>query len=271
MSADSPPSGRRNEGGYLFVRKGARRVSIDEALPGRTPRLPPVAELLATAPGRGGLRYVRPALDPGAVDPHLCFFQSPSAPICDLYRSAAAELEGHCAGVRRLLVTSPRGMAGRTISAINLASALAERDRVVLVDLHRRRPGIARAFGLADQGGLVAALRHRRRSPGSPIDVTLLAERLAALFIEPDAPPDVLRLGELRPILDAIDGAADRVIIDGPPVLDGDAVFDLAALVEGVLIVAEPADLASGDYERTLERFEGRRIVGVLLNDRGGR
>ena len=268
MTDDAPPS-RRTEGGYLFVRKGARRVSIDEALPGRIQGLPSVDALLRSPEGPGGIRYVRPTLDPAAVDPRLCFFQSPSAPVCDLYRASAAELQGHAEGVVRILVTSPRGGAGRTISAINIASALAEHDRVVLVDLHRRRPGMARAFGLTDQEGLVAALRRRRRAPGSPIDVTLLAERLFALFIEADAPPGVLGLGALRAVLDALAASADRVLIDGPPVLDGDAVLELAALADGVLVVLEPGDLATGDYERTLERLEGRRIVGTLINDRG--
>jgi len=268
VSDDAPPA-RRSEGGYLFVRKGARRVSLDEALPGRSQSLPPVEDLLRHPVGPGGVRYVRPMLDPGAVDPRLCFFKSPSAPVCDLYRAAAGELLGHARGAVRILVTSPRGGSGRTITAINLGSALAERDRVVLLDLHRRRPGVARAFGLTAHGGLVEALRCSRRDPGRPLDVTLLAERLAALFIEPDAPPDTVGIGALKPILGALAAASDRVLIDGPPVLDGDAVLELAALADGVLVVLEPGDMASGDYERTLERLEGRRIVGTLINDLG--
>lgn len=268
MSDDARPA-RRSEGGYLFVRKGARRVSLDQALPGRASRLPQVGSLLQSPAGPGGVRYVRPTLDPAAVDPRLCFFKSPAAPVCDLYRAAAAELEGHAEGAVRILVTSPRGGAGRTTTTINVGSALAERDRVVLVDLHRRRPGLARAFGLSEHDGLVTASRQQRRSPGSPIDLVLLAERLSALFVEPDAPPDVLRLGNLRPVLDALSTAGDRLLLDGPPVLDGDAVLELAALADGVLVVLEPEDLASGDYERTLERLDGRRIVGTLINDRG--
>lgn len=266
---DDPRPAHRAEGGYLFVRKGARRVSIDDALPGRSQSLPSVEALLEAPAGRGGVRYIRPTLDPGAVDPRLCFFKTPDAPVCDLYRASASELLGHAEGAVRILITSPRGGAGRTTTAINLASALAERDRIVLVDLHRRHPGLARAFGLVDHGGIVDALRRRRREPGCPIDLTLLGERLAALFMESDAPPNALQLQALRPVLDALAGSADRVLIDGPPVLDGDAVLELAALVDGVLIVFDPDDLASGDYERTLERFEGRRIVGTLLNDRG--
>ncbi len=268
MTDDAPPA-RRAEGGYLFVRKGARRVSIDDALPGRGQSLPSVEALLESPAGPGGIRYVRPTLDPAAVDPRLCFFTSPSAPVCDLYRASAAELRGHADGVVRILVTSPRGRSGRTTTVINLGSALAEHDRVVLVDLHRRRPGLARAFGLTDQEGLLAALSRQRRTPGSPIDVTLLAERLAALFVEADAPAEALSLSAVRTVLDVLSTAADRVLVDGPPVLDGDAVLELAALADGILIVLEPGDMATGDYERTLERLEGRRIVGTLINDRG--
>lgn len=269
MSDSTPATGRRTDGGYLFVRKGARRVSIDEALPGRAAPVPAVGDLLRAPVGRGELRYVRPPLDPAALDPRLCFFVHPDAPVCDLYRAAAGELSSNAGDARRLLVTSPRERAGRTLTTINLGSALAASDRVVLVDLHRRNPGVARAFGLAEPEGLVAALRRRRRDPGAPVDAVLLADRLAALCLEPDAPPDAMQLGALRPILDAIAASADRVLVDGPPVLDGDHVLDLATLVDGVVLVAEPADLASGDYERAIERFEGRRIVGALINDRG--
>lgn len=265
------PAARRRQGAYLFVRKGSRRVNLDEILPERPARPASVAELLTPRDGAGGLRYRRPPLDPAALDPRLSFFVHPEAPVCDLYRTTAADLRRRAEGVRIVLITSPHGRAGRTLTTLNLASALAEQDRVCVVDLHRRNPGIARAFGLTDPAGLLAAARARRRAPGAPLDVTLLADRLTALCIEPDARADALALATLRSILDTLAEHADHVLIDGPPVLDGDPVLDLAALVDGVLLVAEPADLASGDYERTLALFEGRRLVGTLLNDRGAR
>lgn len=269
--SEETPAARRRQGAYLFVRKGARRVTLDEALPERAVHAPSVAELLAPTDGAGGLRHRRPALDPAAIDPRLCFFVHPEAPVCALYRQAAADLRRQADGARVILVTSPHGRAGRTLTTLNLACALAETDRVAIVDLHRHNPGVARAFGLRAPAGLLAAARARRRTPGAPLDVTRLADRLTALCIEPDARPDTLALATLRPILDTLAATADRVLIDGPPVLDGDSLLDLAVLADGVLLVAEPADLASGDYERTLALFEGRRLVGTLLNDRGAR
>lgn len=264
---DETPAPRRRQGGYLFVRKGARRVTLDEALPRRAPRQPAVSAVLDAHDGPGGLRYRRSPLDPAAVDPRLCFFVHPDAPICALYRAAAAELRSRAGDASTILVTSPHGRAGRTLTALNIASVLAERDRICIVDLHHRAPGVAAAFGLDAPAGLRAAVRARRRTPDAPIDVTLLADRLTALCIEPGADP--LPADALRAILATLGEHTDRILIDGPPVLDGDPALDIAALADGVLLVAEPADLASGDYERALEQLDGAPIVGALINDRG--
>lgn len=267
--SEETPAPRRRQGGYLFVRKGARRVSLDEALPRRASRQPAVSEVLEAHDGPGGLRYRRPPLDPAAIDPRLCFFVHPDAPICALYRAAAAELRSRAADASTILVTSPHRRAGRTLTALNIASALAERDRICVVDLHRRAPGVAAALGLDAPAGLRAALRTRRRTPDAPIDVTLLADRLTALCIEPGG--DRLPLAALRAILATLAEHTDRILIDGPPVLDGDPDLEIAALADGVLLVAEPSDLASGDYERALEQLDGARIAGTLINDRGAR
>jgi hypothetical protein len=86
------PAARRRQGAYLFVRKGSRRVNLDEILPERPARPASVAERLTPRDGAGGLRYRRPALDPAALDPRLSFFVHPEAPVCDLYRTTAGSL-----------------------------------------------------------------------------------------------------------------------------------------------------------------------------------
>lgn len=269
--SDPPNPGHRKTGAYLFVRKGARRVSIDEVLPGRKRQVPSVAAMLEPVDGRGGVRSLRPRLDPRRLDPRLCFFTQPEAPICDLYRASAAEFAGQTEGIKRILVVSPHARGGRTLTTLNLAAALAEHDRVTVVDLHRRSPGVAAAFGLAEPATIGDALAARRHARGAAIDLTLVTERLSVLAIARDLDPAALPLGPIGDILETVADSSDRVLIDGPPALDGDPILDLARLAEGVLIVVEPGDLATGDYERTVSMFQDWKLVGTIISDRGAR
>ncbi len=153
--------------------------------------------------------------------------------------------------------------------ALNLASAFAEEGRATVVDCCLRRPAIARSFGFRAFGGLAAAVSSRRRSDKSATDLVLVADRLSALFIEERAPASLFEAPETRRIFDDLSTVSDMVFLDGPPALEGDSLDAVADLADGVLLVIEPSDLASGDYERALARLEGRNIVGALINDRG--
>jgi tyrosine-protein kinase Etk/Wzc len=215
------------------------------------------------------LRYVRPQLNPRAIDQRLYFFLQPDDPVCDVYREMAHHTLANAEGGRRLLVTSPRRGAGRTTVALNLASAFAEEGRASVVDCCLRRPAIARSFGFRAFQGLAAATADRRRSDSAATDLVLVADRLSALFIEERAPANLFGAPEVRAILDDLASVSDVVLLDGPPALEGDSLGAVADLAEGIILVLEPADLASGDYERTLTRLEGRHIVGALINDRG--
>ncbi len=93
--------------------------------------------------------------------PHdaLITIKHPRSPIAEEYRSLRTNLR--YAGIENsggaLLVTSANPSEGKTTTAANLAIAMAQAGkRVVLMDADLRRPGVSRIFGLGNEIGLTS-------------------------------------------------------------------------------------------------------------------
>ncbi|MCB9538742.1 MAG: tyrosine-protein kinase family protein [Myxococcales bacterium] len=261
-------SERRKTGTYLFVKQGrARKASA--GLPQRTTRsVPPVprdslvgGELEATPMP---LRHRRATLTPADLDRHLCFFFAPDGGAAQAYRGAAEALTEARGAGRRILVSSPTRGAGRTLSCLNLASALAERQAVAVVDCDVGGAGVGAAFG-AGAAGWPAQLSARATDPRRPLDLLLVADRLAVLPRGEQA-PDAGDFARLEPALEALAEAHDLVLLDGPSVLDDD-LAPLDGLYDAVLLVVRPEDLARGRLEKAAAALGDRPVVGALVND----
>lgn len=272
----SPRRSRKDAGTYLFVREGGRRGARPTPPPERADD--PVRAQLSSDSllmpldvlNAARLRYLRPRLKPDAVDPRLAFFLDPNGEVAEDYREAAQRLVGADIDARRILVTSPRRGSGKTLTALNLASAVAEQQRVTVVDLHFARPGVIGAFGLKPDAGLVELTRARRRDHRAPIDLVLLADRLAALPLlgplDAEEAAALAESSELGRLLEEVAFGADLLIADGPPVLEDGGLDALWPLVDAVVLVVRPSELGSGAYERALDVLEGRVVVGTVVN-----
>jgi polysaccharide biosynthesis transport protein len=173
-------------------------------------------------------------------------------------------------GYRSLLVTSAMPGEGKTTTAANLAAANAEHGgRTLLIDGDLRRPSLHRVFDLAGADGLLnvlldeiswrAALTHLDWLPG--------------LSILPAGSPS-RRTAELigRSLAELIDDASrefDLVILDAPPMLGFAEPLEMAAAVDGVIVVARAGRTsrkAVGTVLGTLHRVRAR-TVGLVLNE----
>src|SRR5206468_7484802 len=96
--------------------------------------------------------------EPGQLDDHLVSLLEPTSHAAEQYRAVRLAIETfrHERGTRTVAITSPGRGDGRTITALNLAGALAQAPdaRVVLVEADLRHPGVARALGLPSARGL---------------------------------------------------------------------------------------------------------------------
>ncbi len=139
-----------------------------------------------------------------------------------------------------LLVTSPRPGEGKSSVAVNLAAAVAQSGRkVVLVDGDLRRPQVHRLFVTGNERGLSSVLTGEL--PLQRCVQRLDGDRNVALLTAGPPPPDPAELlshERLRLALGSLAGASDLVVIDAPPVLPVADPIILAQAADATLLVA---------------------------------
>jgi succinoglycan biosynthesis transport protein ExoP len=172
--------------------------------------------------------------------------------------------------IRTLLVTSSSPSEGKSTIAANLALAHAEQGhRTLLIDGDLRRPSIHRRFDLSPTCGLSNVLS----SGVAWRSVLVSSETLATLDILPVGPPsrraaDMVG-SRLALILEEAAGEYDLVVLDSPPLLGFPEPLQMAAAVDGVLVVAVAGRTnrkALGSAIGTLKRLR-THIVGIVLNE----
>src|SRR3954468_17841276 len=92
------------------------------------------------------------------IDRHLVALTSPGSFAAEQYQGLRLTIERLRRGrtLQVIAVTSPAAGEGKTLTAINLAGALARGSddaRVLLIDADLRRPAVARQLAIEDTGG----------------------------------------------------------------------------------------------------------------------
>lgn len=173
---------------------------------------------------------------------------------------------------RALLVTSSGPSEGKTTVAANLAVALAETGkRVIVLSCDFRHPDVHRFFGVPNESGLVDALS---TANGRPLltectwDTPHESVRVVPSGPARETPSTLLSSEHMRAAVNEAKAVADIVVLDSAPIL---AVSDAAYLlpfVDGVLVVARAGWTRPEIAARTTEVLErlGAPILGVVLN-----
>jgi len=205
------------------------------------------------------------------LDTHLVSLTAPASFAAEQYQGLRLTVErlGRARDLKVLAVTSPAAGDGKTVTAINLAGALARGgdERVLLIDADLRRPTVARQLGLADaRTGLADAL-------GGKLGLADVVQPVGTFNL------DVIPAGTVRggisqilrsPRLDAfIQQARERygyIVLDTPPLLP---VFDSALLaksVDGVLMVVSANQTPRKLLGEALNMLEPSKVLGIVFN-----
>jgi polysaccharide biosynthesis transport protein len=172
--------------------------------------------------------------------------------------------------IKVLMVTSPAPSEGKSHTASNLAAAMAQAGRkVILVDTDLHKPRLHRVFGIRNNVGITTALLEERPDIGpllqeSPVPGLWL---LTSGPLPPN-PAELLGSARMRDLLSEMLAHADMVVLDSPPTV---ALADAAILstqVDGVLLVVEAGKTRRDIAKRAAEalRRVNARLVGVVLN-----
>ena len=170
----------------------------------------------------------------------------------------------------KLMVTSPRGGCGKSMTCVNLAISIARQKemKVLLLDFDLRKPSLANIFGYQGASGMASVLEGRKNFEDAAVRIgTNLA---VCMGPEISANPAESLLSphthDLIARLEA-DYSPDLMIFDVPPIYANDDTAALAPSVDCALaiIAAEETKLAEIDScERDLAAIT--QVAGVVIN-----
>jgi Mrp family chromosome partitioning ATPase len=242
----------------------AERAGTHAAPPAPTPRPSPAAGHLAPV-----ARAARPVPERGAAPVDAGRGIVPFDALVPLSPDVLRQMTGLRVSLetsltqripRTVMFLSSQGGEGTSTVAAQFAQALADdgRLRVLLVDLHARRPAWTAEGGSewpgADPAGRGAPVRNLDLMP---LPDAVRGERM----LDPDA---------VRALLDPVSSAYDWVVLDGPPVLDSPDAAPLSAVADGILVVVQAGRTKRPVLNRSVDLLGrgGGHVLGIVLNRR---
>jgi capsular exopolysaccharide synthesis family protein len=208
----------------------------------------------------------------GDVDDHLVSLLSPTSPAAEQYRAVRLHVETlhRQRDLRVVAVASPGRGDGKTLSALNLAGALAQAPdaRVVLVEMDMRHPGVAGYLGLPGRPGLSSWLL----DPSTELDAVLerpggVAFSLVLAGPASSMPYELLKSPRVGSLLAGLRERFDYVVVDTPPVLAYPDTGILRELIDGFVLLVRANRTPRERVREALAALGERRVLGVVFND----
>jgi len=172
--------------------------------------------------------------------------------------------------LKSLMVTSASPAEGKTTIAVYLAITHAQqKHKTLLIDGDLRRPGVHTKLGLSPESGLAAALMNGLCWH----DELIQPEAVPGLYVLP-AGPSSRRCADLiganlKHILAQAEAEYDLVIVDAPPILGFPEPLQMAAAVDGVVMVAVAGETNRKAIDLALSTLRRVRanVLGLVLNE----
>jgi capsular exopolysaccharide synthesis family protein len=241
------------------------------------------AERLAGAPALAVVPLAREALYrpnnvPSIVNgvppptPGLALLNQPSSAVAESFRTLLTSVILSTAPQppQVLLVTSAAAHEGKTVTAVNLAIALAQRgEPTLLIDADLRHSTIATSLTLSNSKGLATVL-----SGASPIEEAVCRfSRVPNLWTLPTGPrpanpAQLLSSSAMTSLVEDLRKRFKFLVIDSPPVIPVTDALILSTLGDGVVFVVANSQTPRGAVVRARKSLHnvGAKILGIVLN-----
>ena len=225
---------------------------------------------LAEAPHRVRHEPVREVqLDNRRMDPHLVLLSEYDPAAAEQYQRVAFSLIAAAADrpLKRVLIASALQGDGRTCVLLNLAGALAQAHRrVLVVDTDLRYPSVSRLLGLDVEMGLTEVLANQSRANDVLCKVLPGGFDLLPTQGQPENSAELLASPDFGRLLDSFDHEYDFILFDSAPLLVADDALLLLRLVDTALMVVAQGKCSAAQAARAVARIARKDIFGVVLN-----
>lgn len=285
QTPDRTPSATQPAPDAAVITAGAESVRAHLPAPPDTPAPPvepapvygaPIARHAEpSTPGGHGFAWQMeppPGVEAGEVDGHLVSLLEPTSFAAEQYRTVRLAIETFRReqGIRLVGVSSPGRGEGKTITAINLAGALAQAPdaRVALVDADLRHPGVARSLGLPPGPGLSSYLLDQTMA----VDTIVTRPNTVAFAVVTAGPVssmpyELLKSPRLAALFRALRERFDFVVLDTPPVLPFPDVGILRDAVDGFILVVRANRTLREMLRDSVNTIGQNRALGLVWND----
>lgn len=196
--------------------------------------------------------------------------EKPGSAISEAYKAirTAILLSSPDGSPEIILVSSMNQGAGKTVSSLNLAIALAQSEKkVLLVDADMRRSRVHKIFDIDNESGLSTYLS------GQSDIITIPSGDLQFLDIAPAGPvppnpSELLSFARLSKFIQTVKQRYDFIIIDSPPLLNVSDAHLISKVAEQTILVARSG---VSTYESVARAFNmlkniNSSVLGLVIN-----
>jgi len=221
-------------------------------------------------PDKGRSKSIEKSL-PEIKDIELVNYLYPNSSLSEDYRTIRTSILLSQADnpPRTIAFSSSMPMEGKTVTVANMAVALSQLNKsVVVLDADLRKPRLHTIFKIKNGKGLSSYLTGKYS-----LDETVQKTHVENVWLMPSGPvppnpAELLESDKMKLLLDGIKKEIDFVLLDTPPVL---AVVDsliISALVDCMVLVVQPGKTTRKPFLAAIEQLRQSKanIIGVVFN-----
>ena len=201
----------------------------------------------------------------------VIFHTDPTSTAADRFRLLRMRL-GECwkAGkLKSVLITSPLPGDGKSTTALNLATALAEEKTrsVLLIDADLHHGSITQQMDLEQYAGFTECLSGQM----NPLSAIRRIEPLGWHFLpsgrrDVGSPTELLQPQELATLFQKLSSQFDWIVVDSPPILPLSDAVALRQHIDGTLLVARAGYTPAKAVNDAIALLGRKHILGLILN-----
>ncbi|MFH1244919.1 MAG: CpsD/CapB family tyrosine-protein kinase [Candidatus Omnitrophota bacterium] len=220
------------------------------------------------------IQYVVRTVEHTAIDEHIVSFHDPGSPVGEQYKIARTNIQRfkQTKNYKTFMISSSINSEGKTVTAVNLALALAsdlDDQSVLLIDADMRRGRVGRYLGVEHSPGLSELLKGEAQ-----IDAVLARSSIKNLTLllcgkTPKNAAELLASRKMGQVIAALKGRFDYILIDTPPVMPLTDACVLGPMVDGAILVIRAARTQRGMVKHTQNRLQqsGTMILGSIMTN----